>query len=341
LKNFIELKQLLADLKIPDFRIKQIINAVCKNFIFNVNEIKTISKDLRLKISEKFNPLSIKLISRVKAKDNETTKYLFELADGNKIESVLMQFEDSRNSVCISCQVGCQMGCKFCATGKLGFRRNLTYEEIFDQVLFIEKELSTTGESVSNIVYMGMGEPFMNYPEVMKSAQLLNNPDFLNIGIRRLTISTSGIVDGIRKLADESMQINLAVSLHAPNQELREKIMPIAKMHQLNHLIAAVKYYLKQTKRRVTYEYVLIDGVNDQTEQAEELSELIGRQLCHVNLIVFNPIDNCEFKPSTKENIEKFQKILQKNKINVTLRKAMGDEISAACGQLATKSNQI
>ncbi len=249
-----------------------------------------------------------------------------------------MRFKDGRNSLCISCQAGCQMGCKFCATGKLGLLKHLTYEEIFDQVLYFAQLLHQENAEISNIVFMGMGEPFMNYQNTLAAANLLSDPKYLGIGARKITISTSGVVPGILQLADEPKQYNLAISLHAPNQADREKIMPIAKRWPLPELMSAVQTYLQKTNRRVSYEYVMLQGVNDSRIQAQQLAELIQGQLCHVNLIPYNPTDSV-FTVSQQNNIEEFKNILQKNGINATIRVTMGQDIDAACGQLANKTS--
>ncbi|MBD3269907.1 23S rRNA (adenine(2503)-C(2))-methyltransferase RlmN [Candidatus Peregrinibacteria bacterium] len=342
MKNEEDLKKILAENSVPEFRAKQYINQVCKNFKFNIEDISIIPDHEKVVLLDLAKPLSIKLAHQQTSSKGDTTKFLFELDGGQMIETVLMKFEDGRNSVCVSSQVGCQMGCKFCATGKLGFKKNLTYEEIFDQVMYVQNELNKTDQNISNVVFMGMGEPFMNYQQVIKACNQLNHKDFLNLGARRITVSTSGITEGISKLAKEKLQLNLAISLHAPDQELREKIMPIAKRWTIKDLMNEINIYIKKTKRRVTYEYIMLSGINDTKKHAEMLAELIKNQLCHVNLIPYNSIDESEFKAPSKSEVIKFKNYLQNYGINATVRIAMGDDIAAACGQLANKKlNQL
>ncbi len=336
--NLADLSNILKKNGIPAFRVKQILFAVYKEGISDYKKITTLPETLKEKL-EKLLPIStLKEIRTLVSRDGCTQKSLFELQDGLKIESVLMKFEDGRNSVCVSSQAGCQLGCKFCATGTMKFGRNLTYDEISDQVLFFAQKLHQNGEHVSHIVFMGMGEPFMNYDEVLKAVTAINAKEGLNIGARGITISTSGICEGIEKLIDEKIQVNLAVSLHAPNQELRAKIMPIARKYSLEKLMDAIKNYINKTNRRVSYEYVMLKNINDGEKEALELAKLLQGQLCHVNLIPYNATGIEKISGSNSENIKKFRNILKDKGIPVTIRVTMGQDIQAACGQLANKT---
>ena len=270
----------------------------------------------------------IKLI--VKQEDNLVKKYLFELIDGERIESVVM-FHDYGISVCVSSQVGCNMSCAFCESGRLKKRRNLEAYEIVEQILLIEQDI---GKRISHIVVMGIGEPFDNYDNVMRFVKIVNDNKGIDIGSRHITISTCGIVPGIYKFMNEEGQVNLAISLHAPNDEIRNKIMPISKRYKLEELMETIKKYISVTNRRVTFEYIMLDNINDSTECAMELSELLKGINCYVNLIPYNETENISFKRSKNSQIMKFYDILKKNSINVTIRKEFGSKVDAACGQL-------
>ena len=270
----------------------------------------------------------IKLV--VKQEDNLVKKYLFELIDGERIESVVM-FHDYGISVCVSSQVGCNMSCAFCESGRLKKRRNLEAYEIVEQILLIEQDI---GKRISHIVVMGIGEPFDNYDNVMRFVKIVNDNKGIDIGSRHITISTCGIVPGIYKFMNEEGQVNLAISLHAPNDEIRNKIMPISKRYKLEELMEAIKKYISVTNRRVTFEYIMLDNINDGTECAMELSELLKGINCYVNLIPYNETENISFKRSKNSQIMKFYDILKKNSINVTIRKEFGSKVDAACGQL-------
>ena len=278
-------------------------------------------------------------IKELKSIDGGTNKVLFKrISDGKLFESVLMKHNDKRNTVCVSCMIGCPLGCKFCATGKMKFIGNLSSREIVDQVLYFARILKKQKQSVTNIVFMGMGEPLLNFENVMEAIKVLNNPELLGIGIRRITISTSGITPQIKELIKQGYKGRLALSLHSPDQKLRESIMPIAKKYPLPELIVAVKSFAIRTQLRVSYEYILIDGVNDLPEHAYLLVELIGNtnsDLAHINLIPYNPINGALFKRSSLKSIHTFSHILSENGISNTIRVTMGDDIKAACGQLA------
>jgi len=328
--NFKKIEEILKEE--PSYRLKQVKKALFEDLILDWGKATTLSKELREKLSKDCPISGFKSEKVLTSKDNQTIKTLFEMEDGSKIESVLMRHEDGRRTVCVSSQVGCAMGCSFCATGQQGFKRNLTSGEIVSQVLHFAR---ISKERISNVVFMGMGEPFLNYDNVLEAIKILNDKDGLNIGARHISISTSGITEGIKKLADEKLQINLAVSLHAPNDDLRNKLMPINRKYPLDKIIASVREYVKKTKRRVMFEYLMIDGVNDSPLQAKELAKILKNIICFVNLISFNPVGHSKFKSSTGENIKKFKETLEKNGISVTQRYRFGKEIKAACGQLA------
>lgn len=317
----------------PKYRLKQVKQAVFCDLIANWDEATNLPKTLREKLkAEAPLELNYKLSNST---SSQSLKALVEFSDHKKIETVLIRHKDGRNTICVSSQVGCPCGCTFCATGRLGFDRNLTASEIISQVLLFARHLKELPNSrISNVVFMGMGEPMLNYDEVMEAVDILNDPDGLNIGARKISISTVGIVDGIKKLAGERKQINLAVSLHAPTDHLRSDIIPINQTYSINMLMRAVDKYIEHTGRRVMFEYLLIKGVNDSPENARELAELLkGKSLCFVNLIPYNP--TAKFQPSPPEVIKKFKQVLEKAHITVTERHRFGRDIKAACGQLA------
>lgn len=315
------------------FRLKQIKRALFFDAIKSWDEATTLSKILRDELKTK---LPIDISGELhESKDGATIKALITLDDGEKVETVLMRHSDRRNTVCLSSQIGCQLGCEFCATGKMGFRRNLTLSEIVMQLLYFERLLKKEGQKVTNVVFMGMGEPFLNYNSVMDAIKTINSDECFNIGARHISISTVGIIEGIEKLTKEKLQVNLAISLHAPNDELRSKLMPINKKYPITKILAAVRKYVALTKRKVMFEYVMISGINDGEKEAEELSMIMRHRLFLVNLISYNPTGI--FKPSKGETIKRFKEILSKNAINVTQRYRFGVGINAACGQLACK----
>jgi 23S rRNA (adenine2503-C2)-methyltransferase len=318
----------------PAFRARQASEAVFKLLIDDWPQAIAFPKVLRDKFA-KACPLGIDAKLFV-AKDKQSIKALITLADAKKIEAVLMRHDD-RNTVCVSSQVGCPMGCVFCATGKLGFKRNLTSGEIVEQVVLFARLLKKEGKRVDNIVFMGMGEPFLNYDNVIKAIRIVNDKNGLNIGARHISISTVGIAGGIEKLIDEQLQVNLAISLHAPNDRLRAKIIPATKRYPIKEIISSVLRYVRNSNRRVMFEYIMIDGVNDSDECARELVALIkshlSLKLVFVNLIRYNPTGN--FVPSAQNRFKRFKEILERERIEVTERYRFGREIKAACGQLA------
>ena len=314
------------------FRANQIYEFLYKKRVKTFKEMNNIGQKAIEKLEKEFSIDQIKLI--LKQEDKDVKKYLFELADKQRIESVLM-FHDYGINICISSQVGCNMGCKFCESGRLKKVRNLEAYEMVEQILFIEDDIK---ERISHVVIMGIGEPFDNYDNVMNFIKIITNPKGIELGTRHITVSTCGLIPGIEKFSNETGQVNLAISLHAPNDEIRTKIMPIAKVYPLNNLINTIKKYIEKTNRRVTFEYIMLEGINDSIENAKELSSLLKNINCYVNLIPYNETENIEFKRTGQTNIMKFYDVLKKNKINVTIRKEFGGKVDAACGQL--RANQ-
>ena len=314
------------------FRATQIYEFLYKKRVKSIDECVNIGNNIKDRMKSDFDFYMIKLL--VKQEDELVNKYLFELSDGEKIESVVM-FHDYGISICVSSQVGCNMACSFCQSGRLKKRRNLYAYEIVQQILLVEEDI---GKRISHVVVMGIGEPFDNYDNVMRFVKIINEPKGIDIGSRHITISTCGIVPGIEKFMLEKGQVNLAISLHAPNDEIRNKIMPISKRYKLEELMSSIKKYIDVTNRRVTFEYIMLDGVNDSIENAIELSKLLKGMNCYVNLIPYNETENIEFKRTKSDQIMKFYDILKKNRISVTIRKEIGSKVDAACGQL--RANQ-
>lgn len=298
-------------------------------------EFTTLPKSLLDNLQEQFSLFPLELTREIISRDKQTEKLLFRLPDANYIETVLMHYE-GRHTVCISTQVGCPMGCVFCATGQMGYTRNLTAGEILAQIIFCMHRLGTDGKDLTNVVYMGMGEPFLNYEEVMRSISRLTDQKGLNFGARRITISTVGILPRIRQFTEAKSQVNLALSLHAPNDALRSTLVPSNEFYPLKALVEASQKYTEYTHRRVLIEYALIDGVNDTIAHADELATLLHGMLCLVNLIALNPSHGGDLKGSPREKVEAFRDRLMKRGIQTTIRLKRGIEISAGCGQLAT-----
>lgn len=324
-----ELKNWMETHGEKSFRAAQVNDWIYKG-IFDFYDMKNIPKGTTEKLNDNFYIGVPKIIERLDSKHGDTSKFLFEYNDGNIIECVIMKY-DYGNSICVSTQVGCRMGCSFCASTIGGLIRNLTAGEILAEVLQAQKEL---GERISNIVLMGSGEPLDNYDNVIKFIRLANDKHGLNIGQRHITLSTCGIVPKIYDLIDENFQITLAISLHAPNDELRKKIMPVANKYSINEIIDVCKKYSEITKRRVTFEYSLVKDVNDSTQDAKELSNVLKGMLCHVNIIPVNSVKETSYEKPSKNTIEGFSKVLSKAGIENTVRKEMGSDINAACGQL-------
>jgi len=314
----------------PRYRLKQAKSAVFKDLIDDWQQAKVLPQELRRKLGEDC-PLQIE--ARVFDSPDGAAKAISTLRDGLKIESVLLWHAGGRNTVCVSSQAGCPLGCQFCLTGKIGFKRNLDYFEIVEQVLFFARFLRKDKQKITNIVFMGMGEPFLNYDNVLEAIKTLNDKDGFNLGARHFSISTVGITEGIEKLAEEKLQVNLAVSLHAPDDESRFKIMPINKQYPLERILGAVRNYIEKTKRRVMFEYIMIKDVNDSDEYAKKLAKLLSKVTpSFVNLISYNPTGI--FKPSSVQRIKKFKEILEKEGVSVTQRHRFGQDLKAACGQL-------
>ena len=323
-----KLEEYFIDIGEKKFKATQVFEWIYRKGVRSFDDMSNISKDTIEKIKEDFNFNSLKIIR--KQEDELVSKYLFELSDGNKIESVLME-HDYGLSLCISSQIGCNMGCAFCESGRLKKVRNLSVDEMLLQIMEVEKE---RGERISHVVIMGIGEPFDNYDNFMDFIRIVTDPYSLALGQRHITVSTCGIVPKIREFADEETGVNLAISLHAPNNELRSKIMKINNAYKIEEIIDAIKYYLDKTNRRVTFEFILLKDVNDTIECALELSKLLKGINCYVNLIPYNETENIEFKRSKTSQIGAFYDILKKDNINVTIRKEFGSKVSAACGQL-------
>ncbi len=317
------------------FKALQVFEWIYEKRINTFDEMSNISKDVREKINNDFNMNMIKIIK--KQEDDLAKKYLFELEDKNHIEAVLME-HDYGISICVSSEVGCNMGCRFCESGRLKRVRNLEAYEMVEQILLIEKDIK---KRISSVVIMGIGEPLDNYDNVMDFIKIINDPKGIAIGARHITLSTCGIIPKIMELADEPIQINLAISLHAPNDKLRSSIMPINKAYGIQRLMVAINKYIEKTNRRVTIEYVMLDNVNDSIKCANELSKLLKGMLVYVNLIPYNETNHLEFKRTSKEKVMQFYDILKKNGINVTIRKEFGSNIDAACGQLRSKEVEL
>ncbi len=328
-----ELENFFIDNNDKKFRATQIYEFLYKKRIKDLNEMVNIGKNNIEILKNNFDFRHITLI--LKQEDKDVKKYLFELLDGQKIESVVM-FHDYGTSICVSSQVGCNMGCKFCESGRLKKVRNLEAYEIVQQILYIENDIKMR---ISHVVVMGIGEPFDNYDNVMRFIKIINNPKGIDIGTRHITISTCGIIPGIERFMTEKGQVNLAISLHAPNNELRKQIMPITKAYNLEDLMSVIKKYINITNRRVTFEYIMLSGINDSKENALELSRLLKGIHCYVNLIPYNETENIGYKRTKTTQIMEFYDILKKNKINVTIRKEFGSKVDAACGQLRANQN--
>jgi len=335
-----EVEDYLHQKQQPGYRSDQLWQALYKELIDAPIALTTLSKELRAQLSQDFFFSGLEPVDTIYSQDKLTQKILFKLQDGHFIETVLMIYHE-RNTVCLSTQVGCPVGCSFCATGQMGFFRNLTAGEIVDQVLHIERNLRKGGNHVTNVVYMGMGEPFLNYEQVMKSIDLLNDHGGFNLGERRITISTVGLPDKIRQFADEKRQMNLAVSLHTPFDRKRDVLIPINQRYNISAIMASVRYYIAKTNRRVTFEYALIAEVNDDEVTASALADLLQGMLCHVNLIPVNDTQSKHsFTASSSQKVEKFAEYLQTYGIPVSVRLRRGTEIKAGCGQLAAKQSR-
>ena len=312
------------------YRLRQAKKAVFVGLVNDWQEVSVLSVPLREALNRK---CSLSIAGKIhSSKETASVKAIIELKDGLEIESVLMRHNNNRNTVCVSSQAGCPLGCLFCATGKMGFKRNLTSSEIIEQVVFFARLLKDEQAKVTNVVFMGMGEPLLNYPEVIAAIDILNDKDGFNLGIRHFSISTAGIIEGIDRMRDEKKDINLAISLHAANDKLRKMLMPIANKYPLKKLLNSVDSYIKSTKRKVMFEYLMIKGINDSLQDADELASIMSKPLYMVNLICYNPTG--DFEPSSPETITAFRQRLIDRRISVTQRYHFGGDINAACGQL-------
>ncbi|WP_223700278.1 23S rRNA (adenine(2503)-C(2))-methyltransferase RlmN [Sutcliffiella deserti] len=333
-----ELEAWLISIGEKKFRTTQIFEWLYKKRVTTFEEMSNLSKSLRDKLEETYTITTLKTIVQQTSADG-TMKFLFELHDGYSIETVLMKHEYG-NSVCVTTQVGCRIGCTFCASTLGGLKRNLEAGEIVAQVVKVQQAVDELEERVSHVVIMGIGEPFDNYDEMLSFLKIINHDQALNIGARHITVSTSGIIPKIYKFADENMQINFAISLHAPNTEIRSRLMPINKAYKLPDLMESIHYYIKKTGRRVSFEYGLFGGVNDQVEHAEELAKLVKGIKCHINLIPVNYVPERDYVRTPKEQINLFEKTLKDLGVNVTVRREQGHDIDAACGQLRAKERK-
>ncbi|MFA6118582.1 MAG: 23S rRNA (adenine(2503)-C(2))-methyltransferase RlmN [Parachlamydiales bacterium] len=326
-----EIKKFLLDNNFKPFNFNQINDWIYQKDIASFDEMSNLSFDLRKKLTQNFELFSIKLKNVFTSSDNETIKYLFELNDGYFIESVLI-LSEKRTTLCLSTQVGCPIGCSFCSSGKNGFFRNLKLYEIIEQILFVK---SLFKQKPTNIVFMGMGEPLLNFDVLIDAIKIITSEKHFNISSRKVTISTVGIIENIKKLQNQSLKVNLAISLHAADDKIRNQLIPFSKNYKIEDLIETVVSYFETTKRDISIEYILIDGVNDSIEDAEKLAYLLIRVQGSINLIPYNPIKDCDYKRSNPQNVQKFKSYLLSQKCNVSQRYTKGDDISAACGQLA------
>ncbi len=331
-----ELKTELTAMGEKAFRAGQMYDWMHKRLAESFDEMTNLSQAMRNACKERFDYVTLKAVQVQESQIDGTKKFLFELPDGNLVESVWMKYHHG-NSVCISSQVGCKMGCRFCASTLDGWERNLLPSEMLEQIYGITR---MTGERVSNVVVMGTGEPMDNYDNLVRFIELLTNADGLNISQRNITVSTCGIVPGIRKFAEEGLQVTLALSLHAPNDEKRKELMPIAKKYSLKEVLEACDYYFEKTGRRISFEYALVGGVNDNDGEAEELISLLQGRNCHVNLIPVNPIKERDYVSTNRQKTEQFKNKLEKSKIQCTIRREMGRDIDGACGQLRRRHVQ-
>jgi 23S rRNA (adenine2503-C2)-methyltransferase len=334
-----ELENRLVDQGLPRYRARQIFSWAYQHHAESYDEMTVLSKSLRQKLPTFLEMSKLELVRTIETDDGQTRKLLFRTFDGEHLETVLMFYPD-RTTVCVSCQVGCAVGCAFCATGMMGLTRNLTTGEMVSQVIEAAREARKLDRNLTNIVMMGMGEPFQNYDAVMKMVRILHDPRGMNFGARRTTLSTSGLIPFIDRLAAEPFQVKLAVSLHAPNDNLRDQLVPLNRRYPVGELIDACRRYVDHTGRRVTFEYALIKDVNDSDEVARELAALLKGLLCHVNVIPLNPTPAAPFERPSPERIERFAEVIRQKGIPATVRYSRGVDIAAACGQLRVEHEQ-
>ena len=333
--NLEELKQELISIGEKPFRAEQIFKWIYQENVTSFDEMTNLSLELREKLKQNYSLCIFNILRKQESSDG-TIKYLFDVLDGNAIETVLMKYHHGY-SLCVSTQIGCKMGCKFCASTGIAFARNLTSGEIVEELLAVERDQKI---KISNVVYMGIGEPLDNYDNVVNSIRIINNPKGINIGARHISVSTSGLVPNIYRLAEENIQCTLSISLHATNNEKRSSMMPVNNRYPIEELIQACKDYIAKTNRRISFEYALAKDNNDNLEDAKGLVKLLKGMLCHVNLIPINKIENGAFDKSSNENIIKFRDYLNEHGIVATIRRELGSDIDAACGQLRRKNLQ-
>ncbi len=334
------LEELTAEfdgLNIPKFRAKQVYEWLHKHLAADYDEMTNLPKALRTELSEKFPIYGCKIAKKQVSQLDKTVKYLFALHDGDFVESVVMKYKYGY-TICVSSQVGCKMGCAFCASTLGGFKRCLLPGEILSQLYCAQRDI---GERISHIVLMGMGEPLDNFDNVMRFISLITDEKGLNISMRNISLSTCGVVPKIKELLDRRLQLTLSISLHAPNDELRSKIMPINRSYHVDELLSVCRKYAAETSRRISFEYAMLSGVNDSDECAYELASKLKGMLCHVNLIPVNEVAESPFKPSSPQQVERFVEILSKKGINATVRRKLGSDIDASCGQLRLKENKV
>ena len=331
--NLDELQEELLSIGEKKYRAEQIFKWIYVDKVKEFDEMTNLSIELREKLKQNYTMCNFNIIKKQESSDG-TKKYLFDVLDGNAIETVLMEYHHGK-TICVSSQIGCKMGCKFCASTGVKFVRSLSCGEIVEQILAVEQDI---GDKISNIVFMGIGEPFDNYDNVMKAIKIINNQKGLNIGARHISVSTSGLVPMIYKFADEELQCTLSISLHATNNEKRSAMMPINNRYSIQELMESCKYYIKKTNKRISFEYALAKDNNDNLDDAKELVKLLKGMLCHVNLIPINKIENGTFSKSSNENIIRFRDYLNEKGIVATIRRELGSDIDAACGQLRRKN---
>jgi 23S rRNA (adenine2503-C2)-methyltransferase len=337
--GFSSVEEFAQRFDLKPYRLRQLYHAAAKELLAGVAEVTTLPRELRTALDGRGVRFSvIEPVVLQRSSDKQTTKGLFRLADGKEVEAVLMEHYGNRTTLCLSSQAGCAFACAFCSTGQAGFNRNLTAGEIFDQAWFFARELAQRGKRITNVVFMGMGEPFHNYEAVMEAVALLNDPHGFGLGHRHITISTVGLVDKIDAFAAERCQVNLAISLHAPNDALRSSFMPINRRYPIGELMAACERYVSATNRKVFFEYVMLAGVNDSAESARELAALMRGHLYHVNLIPYNSTPDAPYAATMDAKIWEFAATLDEAGVPVTVRQNMGRDIAAACGQLRADS---
>ncbi|MCD6302947.1 MAG: 23S rRNA (adenine(2503)-C(2))-methyltransferase RlmN [Anaerolineae bacterium] len=332
--SYQELKGLITHWGEPTYRTEQIWQWIYRRMVTSPDDMTNLPEALRRRLHDHACMGRLRLLATQSTDDALTQKALLEAPDSARIETVLMRYE-GRNTLCVSSQVGCPVGCVFCATGQMGLERDLSAGEIVDQVLHFARQLGRQGSQLTNVVYMGMGEPMLNYDAVWRATMNLHHPSGMGMGTRRFTISTIGIVPGIERLAREEGEVGLAVSLHAPDNALRSRLVPLNQRYPIEDVLAATRLYIRETGRRVTFEYVLIAGINDAPDQAKATADLLKGMLCHVNLIPLNPVPGSDLAPSDERATRRFQDILRQRGIPTTIRKSRGAAITAACGQLS------